>query len=658
MKAGEEQLEIGKDDLGGSRPERGDLPASIDIHFGRFLEKLGGSPNEGLFLAAALVSKSVGEGDICLDLAAFAGRPLPEIACKSLARCPDLPAWRRMLEASPVVGKPGDYRPLVLDGRSRLYLYRYWEYEDDLARFLVGRAAGASPWRKSLRTAGINPRALRESLDRLFPLPAGGSEKADEDRQRVAAFSAVVRELTVISGSPGTGKTAAVARIIILLLGLFRGRRLRIALAAPTGKAAARLQEVMAKARDEWCPDPEIRAALPQQAQTIHRLLGSLSHSPYFRHRKGNPLPADVVVVDEASMVDLPLLAKLVQALPEGARLILVGDRNQLASVEAGAILSDICGGGALDGVSQDFMDFRAETEGAEPAARPAHERPGRLADCLIELKKNYRFPEQSGIHRLSLCVNRGEGSAALTILKEEDGGDASWATVPAPGDLPRRLKQPLIDHFKKCLELIDSRDEYQRLFVLYESSRILCALRRGPYGAAGINALCERILREAGLIRELPWYPGRPVMITKNDYGLRLFNGDVGLILPDPERPGELRAFFPEKDGGIRRFAPVRLPEHETVHALTVHKSQGSEFDSVLLILPDRDSPVLTRELIYTAVTRARRRVEIWGNEEVFRRAVARRNERSSGLRDALWPRESAIEAPGSDSGAIRLDN
>ncbi|MBU2261576.1 MAG: exodeoxyribonuclease V subunit alpha [Proteobacteria bacterium] len=651
MKAGEGQLAAGKDDFGSDPQDRQDLLEPIDIHFGRFLERLGGSPDPGLFLAAAFVSRSVGEGNICLNLPDFAGRPLPDFTGKSVQRCPDLPAWRRMLEASPLVGKPGDYRPLILDGQSRLYLYRYWEYEADLARFLIGKVAGTTSWRKSLREAKIDPRILREGLDRLFPLPAGCGEKTEPDRQRIAAFTAVVRELTVISGSPGTGKTATVARAIMLLLELFRGRRLRIALTAPTGKAAARLQEVMAKARDEWCPDLQIRDAMPQQAQTIHRLLGSLPHSPYFRHRRGNPLSVDVVVVDEASMVDLPLLAKLVQALPDHARLILVGDRNQLASVEAGAVLSDICGGESLDRVAQDFSDFIGETDGGEPAVSPGPEGPGKIADCLIELRTNYRFPEQSGIHRLSLCVNRGEGRAALAILKDEAGGDAGWMTLPAPRDLPQRLKQPVINHFNKCLDLIDSVEEYQKLFDLYDRSRILCALRRGPYGAAEINALCERILREAGLIRNSPWYPGRPVMITKNDYGLGLFNGDVGLILPDPERRGEMGAFFPEKDGRVRRFAPVRLPEHETVHALTVHKSQGSEFASVLLILPDRDSPVLTRELIYTAITRAKTRVEIWGNEEIFRRAVARRNERSSGLRDALWPRETGIGAIGSDS-------
>ena len=637
-----------------------DFLEAIDVHFGRFLERLGGASAPWLFVAAALVSRSVGEGNICLNLSDVAGKPLPGGSGLPVRQCPELPAWRRMLETSPVVGKPGDYRPLILDGQSRLYLYRYWEYEAELARFLIGKAAATSSWHKRLRQGGIDPKVLWEGLNRLFPViagKAGGKEKRGPDWQKIAALAAVVRELTVISGSPGTGKTATVAKAIILLLEQFRGRRLRIALTAPTGKAAARLQEVIAKTRDEWCPDRQIRDAMPERALTIHRLLGSLRNSLYFKHHSGNTLSMDVVVVDEASMVDLPLLAKLVLALPEKARLILVGDRNQLASVEAGAVLSDIGGGKPLNGFSSDFANFISTFTGDKPLISPAPEETGALSDCLIELQTNYRFAEESGIHRLSLCVNRGEGNAALEILKEETGGECRWMRVPAPHALSLHLKEIITNHFRISLDHVDCSSDYMKLLNLFDRFRILCALRQGPYGAREINVLCERILREAGLIRaDGPWYAGRPVMITKNDYDLRLFNGDIGLILPDPERRGELGAFFRANGGGIRRFAPVRLPEHETVYALTVHKSQGSEFEAVLLLLPDRDAPVLTGELIYTAITRARKRVEIWGDEELFSRAVARRSERSSGLRDALWPRQSGPVPQ--FAGPIHLDN
>lgn len=620
--------------------DRQDFLEPIDIHFGRFIERLGGGSAPWLFLTAALLSRSAREGDVCIDLGNWAGTSVPGEAAGFPRECPELATWRNLLEGSSVVGKPGDYRPLIFDSQSRLYLYRYWKHETDLAEVLLRKAAEIS-WMERFRQMEGDTGRLREGLDRLFPRSAEGHGRAREggpDWQKIAALTAVLQNLTVISGAPGTGKTATVAKAIILLLEHSRGRKLRIALAAPTGKAAARLQEVVAGARDRWCQDQQIREAMPDRAMTIHRLLGSLPHSSRFRHHRDNPLSVDVVVVDEASMVDLPLLAKLVQALPERARLILLGDRNQLASVEAGAVLSDICGGKPLNRFSREFADCIESLTGESPVASPSPEGTSAIGDCLIELQTNYRFDEAGGIHRISRTVNQGRGEAALDILKE-GSADVRWGPVPSIRELPECLKKIAINYFKSYLNLIETKSEYNKLFDLFDRFRILCALRQGPYGAEEINRLFEKILREAGLIRTSgPWYPGRPVMITRNDYGMRLFNGDVGLILPDPGQKGKWSACFRESDGGIRLIAPVRLPEHETVYALTVHKCQGSEFDELLLLLPDRDVPVLTRELIYTAITRARKKIEIWSDEELFIRAVSRRIERSSGLRETLW--------------------
>ena len=299
--------------------DRQDFLEPIDIHFGRFIEKTRRRICALALLTAALLSKSAREGNVCLDLSHRAGTSVPGEAAGILRECPELAAWRDLLEVSSVVGKPGDYRPLILDNQSRLYLYRYWEHETDLADVLLRKAAETS-WKERFRQMEGDTERLREGLDRLFPRPAEGHSRAREggpDWQKIAALTAVLRSLTVISGAPGTGKTATVAKAIILFLEHSRGRKLRIALAAPTGKAAAKLQEVVAGARDRWCPDQQIREAMPDRAMTIHRLLGSLPHSSRFRHHRDNPLPVDVVVVDEASMVDLPLLAKLVQALPE-----------------------------------------------------------------------------------------------------------------------------------------------------------------------------------------------------------------------------------------------------------------------------------------------------------------------------------------------------
>ncbi len=290
---------------------------------------------------------------------------------------------------------------------------------------------------------------------------------------------------------------------------------MRIALTAPTGKAAARLQEVISQVAERWCKDPRVKRELGTRcgivspvhlrAMTIHRLLGSLPHSSRFRHDAGNPLPVDVVVVDEASMVDLPLLAKLIRALPEQARLILLGDRNQLASMEAGAVLSDICGDQPLNRFSPDFADRIASLTGCSAGAAPmapAMEGSSVIRDSLVELQTNYRFPEESGIHRLSLAVNQGEGEAALSALKEKGCDDCRWMRIPPAGDLSQHLKGTLIKHFKQYMEHTDNISEYDNLFTMFSRFRILCALRRGPYGVTEINRLCERILFEEGLTR------------------------------------------------------------------------------------------------------------------------------------------------------------
>jgi exodeoxyribonuclease V alpha subunit len=330
--------------------------------------------------------------------------------------------------------------------------------------------------------------------------------------------------------------------------------------------------------------------------------------------------------VDEASMVDLALMAKLVAAVPKTSRLILLGDKDQLASVEAGNVLADICNTGAA----------------AETATSP-------LRDCIVELKRNYRFAESGAIYRLSGAVNRGDATSAAKLLKQDGEAEVRWRTLPAPARLAVELQEHVLTGFRTCLA---AEDPAAALAAL-QQFRILCAVRKGPYGVEQINSLAEEILAEAGLLtRGSEWYPGRAVMITRNDYNLGLFNGDTGLILRDVEAAGETRAFFFSAEGKLRRFLPARLPIHESAFALTVHKSQGSEFERLLLILPEKDAPVLTRELLYTGITRARSRVEVWSNEEVFREAVARRAERTSGLREALWKPAAHKQLHQSDFG------
>ena len=596
----------------------------IDVHFARLMNRLAGKDSPEVALAAALVSRAAREGNVCLDLSAVAERKLPDgDAAPHALICPEQDKWCALLSKSSIVGAPGEYRPLIFDDSRRLYLYRYWEYQEKLACSIRDRLA--------LEPERVDEVLLKEGLVRLFP----DVEPDGISWQRIAAYTAVTKRFCIISGGPGTGKTATVARILALLLEQAGSKRLRMALAAPTGKAAARLHEVLERARTTVACSEEIKGALPSGASTIHRLLGTMPHSPYFRHDKENPLSVDVVVVDEASMVDLPLMAKLIQAIPRQSRLILLGDKDQLASVEAGSVLGDACDTGGRHGFSRDFRTGIQRVTGFVFDDGEDDDDETGMRDCVVELRRNYRFDSNGGISQVSEAVNEGEGEMASELLMGNRFEDIRWNELPPPRQLSAFLRPHVVTGFRGYLETDDKAEAIQR----FNEFRILCALREGPYGIALINSLVETILREEHLISpEQTWYRGRPIMITRNDYTLRLFNGDVGLVLPDPESGGDARVYFPSADGIIRKFHPLRLPKHETVYAMTVHKSQGSEFNTILMVLPDRLSPVLTRELIYTGITRAREAVTVCGSGSVFRAAVARRIERTSGLRDALW--------------------
>ncbi|MGI8890238.1 MAG: exodeoxyribonuclease V subunit alpha [Chthoniobacterales bacterium] len=534
--------------------------SALDRQFGDFLSRLAGDVSIGL--PAMCVSRARAEGHVCITLA--------EVAASDGA--PPAATLRKKLRASPVVGAPGDFTPLILDAQDRLYLRRYWEYEQQLAGAIRSRATA------------VAPNSLGEN----------------NDQQEVAARRAASGHFTVITGGPGTGKTRTVMKILTLLLAQPGGDALRFALAAPTGKAAARLTESVRAVKQNL------------EATTIHRLLGNLPGSPYFRHNAEHPLAADVVIVDEASMVDLALMAKVVAAVRPEARLILLGDRDQLASVEAGNVLADICA--------------TAEQAGPNEPLRGA----------VVALHKNYRFAESGGIFRVSTAVNEGDAEAAISALRENPDGEASWQPLPVVAKLPDALRAQLIAAFRPALEVDDPLEALRRL----QQFRILCAVRHGPFGVENLNAVAEEILAGAGLITpQRSFYRGQPITITQNDYNLSLFNGDSGIILADPDETGELRAFFLSADGKLRRFLPSRLPPHGTAFALTVHKSQGSEFDRLLLLLPEQESPLLTRELLYTAITRARGKVEIWAAERVLRSMIAKTVSRSSGLREALQP-------------------
>ncbi len=593
--------------------------SNLDLHFADFLTRLEGNWTLELYLAAALVSRSRSQGHICLDLHPLAGASLLDGETSDPLPCPEYHHWLNKLKRSTVVGSPGEFKPLILDEAGRLYLYRYWDYQQHLANALRQRLDQTE--------MAVDFESLPAKLDRYFP------PKTDHeiDWQKIAALTAWQNRFCVISGGPGTGKTTTIVRLLALLL---ESGPLRIALAAPTGKAAGRLQEAIKQNKGRLNCDQAVRNAIPEQASTIHRLLGTIPNSPYFHSNAQNPLPMDVMIVDEASMVDLALMSKLVQALPASCRLILVGDKDQLASVEAGAVLGDICDTGHEHPYSAQFCARVKAITGFDLSQPSSASRSG-LQDAIVQLKKNYRFASDSAIGAASRLVNAGDGAQALAILQDPRSSDAQWIPLPPANVLTQRLRSSILNGYRHYLNTNDPIDALQR----FDQFRILCALRDGPYGITNLNAIVETVLRQEKLISmDQPWYHGRPVLITSNDYQLNLFNGDVGMALRDPESQNDLRVFFIGADQTVRKFHPLRLPAHETVFAMTVHKSQGSEFDHVLLLLPDRDVPILTRELIYTGITRARTKVEVWGVETIFKNAVSRRIERTSGLRDSLW--------------------
>ena len=603
----------------------------IDLHFSAFIAGLADSTDPAVRLAAALVSNATGNGNICLDLSNMAAALLAaRVAETPAVRCPDLEQWETALHSHPAVGSPGDRRPLILDTKHRLYLYRYWEYESKLAALIQDRI------RREVAEADIDTDLLTDGLQRLFP------QRTDRqiDWQKVAGLASVLNRFCVITGGPGTGKTFTVARILALLLEQ-AGGHLKIALTAPTGKAAAKLGETLKKNRDGLDCRQNIKNAVPVEAGTIHRLLGPVSDSPYFRYNAANRLPADLVIVDEASMVDLALMSKLVQALEDHTRLVLIGDRDQLASVEAGAVLGDICGRDRRHIYSTHFSTRvkRLAGESIVQGSGKQNGGPG-LHDSVINLVRNYRFGNTGGIGELGRAINEGDSERALVVLKDGTEAALRWRPVISINELHQGLSDSIVRGYGAYLRVGDPG----RALALFSRFRLLCAVKKGPFGVVEMNRFAEQVLRQHRLITaendDGRWYAGRPVMITRNDYDLGLFNGDTGIAMLDSEfGASRLMVYFPDVDRMFRKVPIYRLPDCETVFAATVHKSQGSEYEAVHLILPGADAPVLSRELIYTAVTRARQTVTVWGDGRILASAVSRKIERTSGLRDALWP-------------------
>lgn len=541
-----------------------------DLHVAQRLCALTQDRDDRVALAVALAVRALRGGSVCVDLREIAAQVgIPELPWPAPAQ------WVDAVQASPLT-KEGVLRVHSDPSTDLLYLDRYWREEqqvcDDVLTLLGGPPPGPVP-----------------GLGRLFP---DGWEE-----QRAAAEVALRQSLTVLTGGPGTGKTTTVARLLAAIAEqaeVAGGAPPRMALAAPTGKAAARLQDaVHAEVGRLAVLDQRRLSGL--QATTLHRLLGSRPNtSSRFRHHRDNRLPHDVIVVDETSMVSLTMMARLLEAVRPDARLVFVGDPDQLASVDAGAVLADLVEGLGSDGV--------------------------------VELKTPHRFGETIGA--LAHAIRAGDGDAAVQLLR--DGGDAvAWLDTEDPEEA---LRVPLADRADELRRAAVLGDAGAALAVL-EGHRLLCAHRRGPFGVTQWNRRVERWLADrSGQPQWSQWYPGRPLLVTANDYGLGIYNGDTGVVVAAPDG---LRAHI-----GALRFAPSRLGEVETMFAMTIHKAQGSQADDVTVLLPPPDSRLLTRELFYTAVTRAKKHVRVVGTESAVRAAIERRAVRASGLAPRLRTR------------------
>ncbi|MBB3796983.1 exodeoxyribonuclease V alpha subunit [Xanthomonas arboricola] len=698
---------------------KADALRPLDLAFAQSLQRLAPDTDPQVLAGAALASLAVTSGHAGLD-PSRAGMLLDTREGPAPA-LPDPTDWQRTLAASRWVDQPNPQDPAAADcplvlEHGLLYLRRYREYERRLALGLQRIAAQSPP---PFDAATLAP-LFAQLFPQASPLPPGeGARKAGEgtglpepsvdqegaaprapshhpDRQAQAAALALRRTLLLVTGGPGTGKTTTIARLLLLRIAQAHASNTpvpRIALAAPTGRAAERMAESLRLAVTRAIAggiDPALADALPNGASTLHRLLGVIPDSPHFRHNADNPLPLDLIVVDEASMVDLPLMCKLVEAVADGTQLILLGDADQLPSVEAGDVLAAILqAAGPGDALQpQDAQALQALLGNAPVDTTPTASHGGGLAGHRVHLLRGYRQADDFALAPLADAVRAGDADTALALLRS---GELAGVHFHEDGEDPLTLgRDALLAHWRA---LADAQDPAAALRDAARL-RLLTAVRAGPQGARGLNARIEQLLAETGsgarrLGAASSWFQGRLLLITENSYRHGLFNGDVGICLRSEASPssgrsdegassgpgqpvgtasrrdpgtdsraqGPLVAWFEgDGDGQVRGFHPAALPAHESAFAMTVHKAQGSEFDTVWLQLPTRDARVLSRELLYTGITRARRALHLAGSEAVIRSALARHAARISGLAWRLGAQQQAAPAKPATEPATAL--
>ena len=570
--------------------------SELACQFAKFIQRLDKSGDDLIAITAALLSDANTQGHVCLNLT--------QAAANFSLDALDLPErdtdWVQRLQQSHVVGQAGDYAPLILTDTGLVYLYRYWLDEQQVATAIRQRCQSIDV---------VNPKQLQDDFANWK------SDIEGVDWQKVAVLMALTRQFSVISGGPGTGKTTIVLRLLQLLFN--QDSSLRIALAAPTGKAAARLQQAVTDSDNQSL-----------EAKTLHRLLGITANNDNGRYNSQHPLPLDVLIVDEASMIDISLMTKLMQALPDKARLILLGDSQQLASVESGAVLANLCSQDVqfskeFTHTLNELMDISLESVSGKPSI---------LTDSVVTLKHSYRFDQYSDIGRLASAIQSGDQQQVYTAL--------SFPQLATELPLWQQqldsvsIQTQVFKGYQPYFDAITSSVDTLECLKLFEQYRVLCALKQGPQSVASVNELIERTLQRQGWRTNHYFYHGRPIMVIQNDYRQRLFNGDTGLILND--EAGQLRACF-LFENTIRWVDLTRLPAHETAFAISIHKSQGSEFDTASILLPEESSRILNRELLYTAITRVRKSLNIIATENILKHTIFNYYQRESGLREQL---------------------
>lgn len=589
---------------------------SFDSHLAGFLCRHSLSESPILFLTIAFMSSKLRDGHICIDLGEFELTSCPKISdTDSNTNFPSLDKWKEVLLESGITGIPGEYKPLILDN-NRLYFYRRWNNERAVAEFLLSRISTDFP-------PGIF--SCIDTLNSFFQKTQG-----EIDFQKLSSVLSLANRLCVISGGPGTGKTTTVVKILALHCIVY-GTHLRIGLAAPTGKAAARLSFSISQAIESLPCDSSIKKAIPSDTVTIHRMLGEQKRNRHWgsSFTGSDYLPYDIIVIDEASMIDLSLMSKLTAYMRPECRLILLGDKDQLSSVEAGSVLGDICDPRTLHSYTPEFIHglqkFIPEIKSGDRPEVP-------FANCIVTLKKSYRFDSMSMIGQLSLAINNGDSSKAFEILDDSSQNECIFRPFTSEMDFSEMLIAAAREHYRPLLKLTDPL----LLFSCFDSFRILCAVRDGAFGVESVNNRIISLMTSHQSI-DNNIYHGKPVLITRNDYRLKVFNGDTGIFIKDKDDFSSKIAFR-NQDGSIIFKHPFQIRNYENAYAMTIHKSQGSEFDTVLIILPQMQLPLLTRELLYTAVTRAKKRVVICGPRETLDACIRAKIRRSSGLRERLW--------------------